>query len=193
MAYEEMGDLQGARRTIARALAENPYDWYALHREKWLAQKSGDAAAQAQAEEAIAILGEDGARRTNQVTLTFSPATPKFDASGTLNVGGTTVYDHSNFGVTIRNTSRQPVQIASVTLRSVGTAAASGLGDIRSYWQWPRGSPELRPGEAVKFDKQWGFTVDTGHEHVRYVFRTCWRGQAGTTQQCRTQWVDTLP
>jgi hypothetical protein len=41
--------------------------------------------------------------------------------------------------------------------------------------------------------KVWGFTVDTGHEHVRYVFRTCWRDVGGPLRQCRTQWVDVLP
>jgi len=45
----------------------------------------------------------------------------------------------------------------------------------------------------VSFDKLWGFTVDTGHEHVRYVFETCWHGVGETVRQCRTQWVDVLP
>ena len=51
----------------------------------------------------------------------------------------------------------------------------------------------LEAGESVSFSKVWGFTVDTAHEHVRYVFRTCWRGVSASTRQCRTQWVDVLP
>ena len=51
----------------------------------------------------------------------------------------------------------------------------------------------LAAGESVSFDKLWGFTVDTGHEHVRYTFRTCWHGVGETVRQCRTQWVDVLP
>lgn len=38
-----------------------------------------------------------------------------------------------------------------------------------------------------------GFTARTGHEHVRYVFRTCWHGEGTTVRQCRTQCVDTMP
>ncbi|HYJ42415.1 MAG TPA: hypothetical protein VEW08_16610 [Steroidobacteraceae bacterium] len=37
--------------------------------------------------------------------------------------------------------------------------------------------------------------VDTGHQHVRYVFRTCWLGvdDLHRVRQCRTQWLDSLP
>ncbi len=61
-------------------------------------------------------------------------------------------------------------------LTSVGNAAPSGLGDIKGYWRYPQGNHRLGPREYVYFEKQWGFTVDTGHRHVRYVFRTCWHG-----------------
>jgi hypothetical protein len=71
--------------------------------------------------------------------------------------------------------------------------AASGLGDIRSYWTWPAGADRLRAGEAISFSKLWGFTVRTGHQHVRYVFHTCWRGVDTAIRQCRTQWIDVLP
>ena len=85
------------------------------------------------------------------------------------------------------------VEIDSVMLASVGNAAPSGLGDIKGYWRYPPGNNRLGPGEHVYFDKQWGFVVDTGHRHVRYVFRTCWHGVGSNVRQCRTQWVDSLP
>ena len=91
------------------------------------------------------------------------------------------------------NTSWRPVVIESVRLSSHGTAQASGLGDVKNYWDYPSGEHRLAPGESVSFDKLWGFTVDTGHEHVRYTFRTCWHGVGETVRQCRTQWVDVLP
>jgi tetratricopeptide (TPR) repeat protein len=192
-AYASIDDYPGAQRWVARALKDNPYDWYALHRQKWLAEKTNRADEAQRAADTIVMLTNDPARRTNPVTLSFSPAVPKFEPNQTLNVNGTTVYDHSKFSVRMHNTSAQPVEIESVRLKSVGTAAASGLGDIRDYWQFPNGRYRLLPGESVVFDKQWGFTVDTGHEHVRYVFRACWHGTDSTETQCRTQWVDTMP
>ena len=77
-------------------------------------------------------------------------------------------------------------------LTSVGNARPSGLGDIKGYWRYPKVTIGSVPGEHVYFEKQWGFTVDTGHRHVRYVFNTCWHG-VGPRRQCRTQWVDTMP
>jgi hypothetical protein len=103
------------------------------------------------------------------------------------------VFDHSKFGITLQNTSNRTVEIDSVALTSVGNAAPSGLGDIKGYWRYPQGNNRLGPGERVYFDKQWGFVVDTGHRHVRYVFHVCWRGVGADQRQCRTQWVDTLP
>jgi hypothetical protein len=111
----------------------------------------------------------------------------------TLDVDGTKVFDHSKFGVTLQNNSRRTVEIDSVMLTSMGNAAASGLGDIKGYWRYPQGNNRLGPGERVYFEKQWGFTVDTGHRHVRYVFHTCWHGVGSQVRQCRTQWVDTMP
>jgi len=83
--------------------------------------------------------------------------------------------------------------IENVKLSSRGTAEASGLGDVKDYWTYPTGERILPPGESVSFDKLWGFTVDTGHEHVRYTFRTCWHGVGETVRQCRVQSVDVLP
>ena len=95
--------------------------------------------------------------------------------------------------VTLRNTSNRTVAIESVTLTRLGDARASGLGDIKDYWRFPSGAHQLGPNESVYFKKVWGFTVDTGHSHVRYVFRTCWHGIGSDVRQCRTQWVDALP
>jgi hypothetical protein len=129
------------------------------------------------------------------VILHFNPKTPRFEPETTVNIGGTTVYDHSHFGVTIQNTSAREVEIESVRLASVGTARESGLGDIKNYWTYKSGKNRLRGGEYLYFYKDWGFVVDTGHRHVRYVFHTCWHGvdDLRRVRQCRTQWVDSLP
>jgi tetratricopeptide (TPR) repeat protein len=192
-AYNELGDLPAARRWVGRALDENPYDLYALQWQKFLATREGRSGEAQTLEETIARLSRDPARSANPVVLSFDPPIPKFEPHTTIDVNGTKVFDHSHFSVTMRNTSNRTVEIESVALTSLGTAAASGLGDIKRYWNYPAGGEQLHAGEAVTFAKVWGFTVDTGHQHVRYVFRTCWRDVGASVRQCRAQWVDVLP
>jgi tetratricopeptide (TPR) repeat protein len=192
-AFHELGDAKSARKWIARALEDDRYNLHALKWKKYLAEQDGtpDEAQLARAE--IALVTSIPTRLTDPVWLRFDPERPQFHDEDVVRSGGTNVYDHSQFGVTMTNTSRRPVVIESVQLTSRGTASASGLGDVKNYWAYPSGGNQLAPGESVSFDKLWGFTVDTGHEHVRYTFRTCWHGVGETVRQCRVQWVDVLP
>jgi tetratricopeptide (TPR) repeat protein len=192
-AYNDMEQPELAEEWVQRALKENPYDLQALRWQQFFADQNEDAGRLLGTLQTIAKLHDDPERSANPVELFFVPVVPKFEPHTTLDVGGTTVFDHSYFGVMMRNSSRRDVVIESVKLVSAGTAAASGLGDIRDYWTYPSGDRRLRAGETIRFDKQWGFTVDTGHEHVRYTFRTCWHGAGTTVRQCRTEWVDVLP
>lgn len=192
-AYADTGDPVTAERWVDRALKENPYDWYALHWKGRLAERQNRESDAEQIQKVIQELSRDRERKVQPVELFFEPAVPKYEPLTTLDVNGTKVYDHSNFSVTMRNSSARDVEIESVQLASAGTAKASGLGDIKGYWTYPAGGQRLRPGESISFDKLWGFTVDTGHEHVRYVFHTCWHGAGTTLRQCRTQWVDVMP
>jgi tetratricopeptide (TPR) repeat protein len=192
-AYNEAGDRQGARRWIEQALQDNPYDVRGLEWRHYLAKKEGNAEEMQRAQAMIATLKNNPDHPDRPVVLYFHPEMPQFEPDTTIDVGGTRVFDHSKFGVTLQNTSARTVEIDSVMLTSVGNAAASGLGDIKDYWRYPQGNRRLAPGEHIYFEKQWGFTVDTGHRHVRYVFNTCWRGLGSTVRQCRTQWVDTMP
>lgn len=192
-AYNEAGDRQGARRWIEQALKEDPYNVRALEWLRFLAEREGNNDELRRTQEAITALTQNPDRPDRPVLLFFNPAMPHFEPDTVINVDGTKVFDHSKFGVTIQNTSGRTVEIDSVQLTSVGNAAPSGLGDIKDYWHYPQGNRRLSPGEYLYFDKQWGFVVDTGHRHVRYVFRTCWHGSGATTRQCRTQWVDTMP
>jgi hypothetical protein len=193
-AYNDIQDPPSALKWLKRALKENPYDDRAL---RWLVHfaQNDESAAQDLLMTSLSYKksGDGSMPSSRPVVLSFKPAVPKFEPLTTLDVGGTKVYDHSHFGVTMRNTSRQDVIIESVTLASAGTAGPSGLGDIRKYWRFPAGDGRLQAGESVFFEKQWGFTVDTGHEHVRYSFRTCWHGIGSIVRQCQTQWVDVMP
>jgi len=191
-AHNDNGDGAAARRWVSSALEENPSDLHALRWQKFLADLDGNADEARRAEDAITKLANDPQQAANPVLLSFAPQQPTFEPDTTIDVNGTRVFDHSIFSVSMRNTSNRAVEIESVKLTSMGTARASGLGDVRGYFRLPTGG-NLRAGESVTFDKQWGFTVDTGHEHVRYVFRTCWHGVDTTVRQCRTQWVDALP
>ena len=131
---------------------------------------------------------------TNPVVLRFEPQEPRLDTDSIVEDDGVKVYDHSRFSVTMTNTSRRPVVIDSVKLTTRGgIGAASGLGDVKKYWRYPSGDFKLAPRESLVFDKLWGFTVNTKHEYVRYIFRTCWHGVSEPVSQCRVQSVDVLP
>jgi hypothetical protein len=192
-AYNDLGDPKAANTWVTRALQEDPYNLHALNWREYLATEHGTAPEQQVAEAEVALVRANPGRLVNPVWLTFEPERPGFHPEATLQSGGVTVHDHSQFRVTMTNSSRRPVVIESVRLSSHGTARASGLGDVKDYWDYPSGEHRLAAGESVSFDKLWGFTVDTGHEHVRYTFRTCWHGVGETVRQCRIQWVDVLP
>jgi tetratricopeptide (TPR) repeat protein len=194
-AYQDMGSNSAARFWVQKALQENPYDGHALEWMEHLAERDDDKQALAAARAESARVAKLPGKPCEPVFLFFYPKKPVHDSKTTLNIGGTIVHDHSHFGVTMQNTSGREVEIESVTLSSLGDAAKSGLGDIKGYWSYKSGKNRLKAGEYVYFERDWGFTVDTGHTHVRYAFRTCWHGvdAAPPVRQCRTQWVDTLP
>ena len=192
-AWHDVGEAKLASAWVDRALAEDPYNLHALNWKQFLAEQHGSDREKEMARAQVLLVFSSPKKQTNPVWLRFDPERPRFHPDTTLRSGATTVHDHSQFRVTMTNPSARPVVIESVRLTSRGTARASGLGDVKDYWDYPSGGRQLAPGETVSFDKLWGFTVDTGHEHVRYVFETCWHGVGESVRQCRTQWVDVLP
>jgi tetratricopeptide (TPR) repeat protein len=140
-AYNEMGDGKGAAKWIDRALKLDPYDWEALQWRTFLAERYGTPEEVRIAGAAMARIAADPGRVFNPVTLRFSPEKPRLHTDTPRDSNGVAVYDHSEFGVTMTNTSRRPVEIDSVRLTSEGTAGRkSGLGDIRKYWSYLAGS-----------------------------------------------------
>ncbi len=193
-AYSDMGDAERANQSIDRALEQDPYDWLALQWRKFLAGRFGTPDDVRIVAAAMARIASDPERAFNPVMLRFDPEKPRLHTDTTRDIDGVTVHDHSEFSVTMTNTSSRPVEIDSVLLTTAGTAGRkSGLGDIRKYWSYPSGKNLLGTGEAVKFDKIWGFVVDTRHEYVRHTFKVCWHGVGTTVRQCRMQWVDAKP
>lgn len=192
-AWHDAGDGERANDWVEKALAGDPYNLHALNWKQYLAERHGTAQEQERAQAQVLLVRASPKKLANPVWLQFDPERPRFHPEGTVRSGDTDVHDHSRFAVTMTNRSARPVVIESVRLASRGTARTSGLGDVKDYWQYPSGGRQLAPGESVRFDKLWGFTVDTGHEHVRYVFETCWHGVGEAVRQCRTQWVDALP
>lgn len=191
-AHASKGDAKQALHFARRALARNPYDTDAL----WLARAQLESLGQTAGARELAAqrdaLSKGGERKDLPLTLRFDPGRPVLDTGEPTDVDGTTVYDHSRFSVTLRNPSGRPVEVLRVAVASAGTGGRSGLGDVRSYWKFPSGANRLAPGEAVTFDKTWGFTTDTAHEQLSYVFDVCWRGD-GDAKQCRSQRIDLFP
>jgi hypothetical protein len=193
-AWHESGSPKQANYWVDQALEADPYSLRPLRWKAFLAERHGTSEEAQLARARVAGVTANPEWPSNPVVLSFKPDSPHLDTDSTVKEGKATVYDHSRFGVTMTNTSRRPVVIESVKLTSRGgSGKASGLGDIKDYWRYPSGEYTLKPKESIYFDKLWGFTVDTRHEYVRYVFRTCWHGVGEAVRQCRVQSVDILP
>lgn len=101
--------------------------------------------------------------------MDFEPAHPAIHFGSTTQVGGTTVYDHSEFSIKLTNRSSKPISIQAVNFISIGDIERSGLGNIINYWPW-KGSRTLQPDEYIYFNKVWGFIVDTPNTKMTYRF-----------------------
>jgi tetratricopeptide (TPR) repeat protein len=192
LAYAGKGDARQALHFAQRALALNPYDSDALQTARAQLEALGDDAGAREIAARQDALARAPERKELPATLRFDPPRPILEIGEPTKVDGATVYDHSQFSVTLENPSRRPIEILRVNLISAGTGARSGLGDIRSYWSYPSGPNRLAAGEAVTFGKTWGFTVDSAHEQLSYIFELCWRGE-NDVKQCRSQRVDLFP
>jgi tetratricopeptide (TPR) repeat protein len=191
-AYAALGDLERALEWSRRAVERNPYDLAALRALSEFLEQKGEPGEARTLDQRIAELIDDPGKRFLPPVLTFDPPRPTLEIDAPTRVGKTTIYDHSAFSVTMANPSARPVEILSVQLSSLGTGNPSGLGNIVGYWPFRHGDRWLAQGQALTFDKTWGFRVDTGHEQLSYVFDVCWRGE-GDVKQCRSHRLDLFP
>jgi hypothetical protein len=190
--YATRGEPAEGLEFVRRALTRNPYDRDALRAERDLLAQAGDAEGARGVEARLAALADAAEHKDRPVELRFDPAAPAFEIGSPTRVGDTQVYDHAVFSVTLDNPSGRPVELTSVRVTSAGTGTLSGLGDIRGYWDYPSGRNRVDAGQSIRFDKTWGFTKDTAHEQLSWVFDYCWRGPEDL-RQCRTQRMDLLP
>jgi hypothetical protein len=175
-----------------RALEKNPYDREALEALRGYLAAAGDTGGANEAASQLAALAASPEHKDLPVGVRFDPPAPTLEIDEPTMVGTTKVFDHSQFAVTLENPTGRPVQIVSVVLRSGGPGGGSGLGDIKSYWDYPLAANRIPAGGSVRLDKTWGFVVDTPHDQLSYMYDVCWRGQ-DDTRQCRTQRVDLFP
>jgi TPM domain len=188
LTYREQGDYKRAAAWVRRAVQRNPYDTAALRLLRDVLGQAHDAGSR-EVDAQLAALGRDPTHKDLPLEVSFDPARPALHIDDTTQVGKTAVYDYSFFSVTLANPSARPVQITKVVLASAGTGSRSGLGDIKRYWSYPSGAPRLAPGESVRLDRTWGFTVDTPHEQLSYIFDVCWKGD-GDVEQCGSHRLD---
>ncbi len=189
------GDLEAATESVRKVLARDSFHVEALELLAGLLAAQGDGAGSREIERRLAKIRSDPTRPDAPVTLTFDPPRPVLHVDEPVRVptesGEVTVYEHSNFVSTLTNTGTRDVEILHVTMKSQGTAQASGLGGIEDYWTYPAGPRRLRPGESLTFAKTWGFTVRKGHQQVRYTFDVCWKND--DARRCRYYHTDQLP
>ena len=71
-----------------------------------------------------------------ELDVIFNPSKPVIHLDSTRDVDGVTVYDHSEFSVTLKNNSSKPIEVEKVNFVSIGDIQKSGLGDVINYWPW---------------------------------------------------------
>lgn len=115
-----------------------------------------------------------GVSSAAELEVDFEPERPVIHFGSPTQVGGITVYDHSEFSTKLTNRYSRPIEIQAVKFISIGDNERSGLGDIINYWPW-KGSHALMPGEYIYFNKVWGFTVDTPNTTMKYRYEISYR------------------
>jgi len=191
----ETGDFAGAEQVAQRALARNPFDALALEAWRAALARSGNAVAEHSLVERLRALERDPDGRAQPLRVLFDPPQPVLHIAQTRQLGAQTIYDHSEFLVTLHNPTRRPIVIDRAELVSMGTGSRSGLGDVTKRFSYPlRASREIAPDGMVDLDQQvFGFKVDTPHVQVTYVFQLCWHGLPAEPKQCVSQHLDLLP
>jgi hypothetical protein len=194
-ALAQTGDVTGAVTVAASALARNPYDALALEAWRAALARAGDVEGEHELVDRLRELERDPYRRAASLRVVFDPPQPTLHIREPRRVGGQTIHDHSQFRTTLHNPSRRAVELDSAMLFSLGTGSRSGLGDIatRFLYETP-GSREIPPDGTVDLDQHiFGFTVDTAHVQLSYVFVLCWHGLPSEPKQCAAQHLDLLP
>lgn len=192
-AYRRMREHAAAEEAVRVALERNARNREALRLLRAILEAKDESEAAREVARRLEAVKEDPLERWRPVEIEFDPARPVLHVGEPVRIEGTRVYDHSEFSVTLRNRSRRAVEIERVRVTSTGTGHRSGLGDIKDYWSYPSGSGRLDAGESVSFHKQWGFTRDTTHVQLSYLFDLCWKGVEEGERQCRTERLDLLP
>ena len=88
--------------------------------------------------------------------------------------------------------SGRTVEIERIFMQSHGTGASSGLGEMKDRFRFPSSDYQLAPGASAELERVWGFTEETQHEQLSYVFDICWRGE-DDIRRCHVHRVDLFP
>ena len=197
-AYRELGDLEAAEQRLRRVLERDPHHGEALGDLQDVVRRSEREREAAELRQRAQAAMRDPARRNLGLAVSFDPARPVIDNDNTIVVDGTTVFDHSVFGVILENRSGVPLAIENVDVRTHGTGKASGMGDLAGKFDYPAGGRRLEPGESASLHWTWGFVKDTPHTQLSYLFDVCWRDldtdpAEPNGRRCRYSRVDLFP
>jgi hypothetical protein len=189
-AYARADDTPRAVDTLKWVLKLDPFDAAALRELEPLLRSQRRRAEADEVEQKLRDL-ESGSGAP--VVIEFEPARPLLHTSEPTLVGDTVVYDHSEFSLTLRNSTEHPIEVEKFTVLTHGTADASGLGEIKDWLVFPREGYVLNPGESAVADRTWGFVVDTEHDQIRYIVDYCWKELDRDVRRCRYAWADVFP
>jgi tetratricopeptide (TPR) repeat protein len=193
-AYERSGDTKRAINTLKMELERDPFEVDALRELEPLLRSTGHGAEANEVAEALADLESGSGLRAAPVVVEFEPAHPLLNTSEPTLVGKTVVYDHSEFSLTLRNSTEQPIEVDQFKVLTHGTENATGLGEIKDWLVFPRQDHILNPGESAVVDhRTWGFVIDTKHDQLRYIVDYCWKAVEQDVRRCRFAWADVFP
>ena len=192
-AHRRAGNAAEAERYARVAAERDPLDLGALRMLQTLLSENGKRAEAGEVRERADAIQRDPGRIAEPVEVTFDPPHPVLQTGAPTDVGGATVYDHAFFSVTLTNRAGRPVEVERVLVTNTGTSAPSGMGDLVGQWTWASGQRSLGPGESATLSRTWGFTVDTDHTQLDYVFDVCWLAGDDRVRRCRKQQVELFP
>ncbi|MEM7409971.1 MAG: TPM domain-containing protein [Myxococcota bacterium] len=181
-AQRNAGDPEAALATARKLMERDPYRIEVLELVRTLAEETGDLDGASGIMRQIAAIRANPHRPQDPVTIQFAPARPTFDPGLPIQIESGSLYDHSSFGVTLKNTSARPVEIARIGFSSTGTVSYAGQGDIRGQFPFSGNTHRIGPGESITLSQSWGFTVPQGNEQISYVFDVCWKATSERRQ-----------
>jgi tetratricopeptide (TPR) repeat protein len=191
-ALGQSGNSDDAIAQLDLLLERNPFDAEVLRELGFWAKQTNSKRAE-QVSEEIDRIGHDPRRRHDPVSTHFEPKNPVLNLGSPAVTKNGLLHDHTRFSVDFVNRSGRPIRLESVLVTSHGTDQVGAMGDLVNALSFPGDDHRLAPGQSASLEQVWGFSADTAHQQVSYLFDYCWLGEGESKRQCQFARVDSFP